>query len=161
MRNYPQLTEQRTTRDFIETFGGLNRNIRISDGEFADMENLTSDHYPVLATRSKRGTYLGEESFGVGLGNQIEYPVGLIAKDGLCLVTVTEISGLYKLKIRIGEYVHEFEQFTPYDASVKRNVVSMGAYIVIFPDKVYINTADTSDKGSFEREWKNLSKLVM
>lgn len=36
------------------TFGGLNHNIGASDGQLWDMENMTGDYYPVLASR-KRG----------------------------------------------------------------------------------------------------------
>jgi len=35
---------------------------------------------------------------------------------------------------------------------VKRTIVSMGAYLVIFPDKRFINTVDFSDKGNLEVE---------
>ena len=38
----PILPELSVSRDFIETFGGYNHNLRISDGEFYDMKNLTS-----------------------------------------------------------------------------------------------------------------------
>lgn len=150
----PALQEIPTSRDFIDNFGGYNHNVRIGENEFYDMKNLTSSHYPVLATRNKRGTYLPTSSFAEGLFQQREFPVGFINKDGLCVVTVSEIGTNYQLKIRIGEKVYTFPQLTNYDSSHKRNVVSMGAYIVIFPDNVYINTADTSDKGSLECEWQ-------
>jgi hypothetical protein len=36
------------------------------------------------------------------------------------------------------------------DINTERTFVSMGAKLIIFPDKVYINTADLSDYGSLE-----------
>ena len=70
---FPMLNGESSTRDFIEAFGGYNHNLRIGDGEFYDMQNLTSTHYPVLSPRSKRGTYV--EAFD---------PQCMIAKDALC-----------------------------------------------------------------------------
>ena len=160
----PALKEIPTSRDFIDNFGGYNHNVRIGENEFYDMKNLTSSHYPVLATRNKRGTYLPTSSFAEGLFQQREFPVGFINKDGLCVVTVSEIGTNYQLKIRIGEKVYAFPQLTNYDSSHKRNVVSMGAYIVIFPDNVYINTAtindDEPEMGCFESSLTNTSTIT-
>lgn len=35
-------------------FGGLNHNLGAGDGELWDMRNLTSDYYPLLASRGRR-----------------------------------------------------------------------------------------------------------
>ena len=64
-----------SSREMLSAFGGYNANCRIGDGEFAAMENLCSDHYPLLASRRKRGVYAQP-------GN----PQGLIARDSLCWV---------------------------------------------------------------------------
>jgi hypothetical protein len=53
---YPKLTEIPTTREMIDVFKGYNHNLRIGSGEFYDMKNLTSDHYPVLSPRPQRST---------------------------------------------------------------------------------------------------------
>ena len=79
----PILKEQYTTRDNIEVFGGYNHNLRIGEGEFYDMKNLTSSYYPLLATRQPRGTW--------GDYSRIGYiPVGMIDKDGLCTVEIDD-----------------------------------------------------------------------
>ena len=52
----PSLNEIDTNRDMVELFKGYNHNLRINDGEFYDMKNLTSDHYPTLSPRGKRGS---------------------------------------------------------------------------------------------------------
>lgn len=49
------LNAQNPTTEFVDTFGGYNHNLRISDAEFYDMKNMTGKHYPMLATRDKRG----------------------------------------------------------------------------------------------------------
>ena len=54
---YPYLEEMKTSRKIIDQFHGYNHNLKISDGEFYDMENMTSASYPVLSPRQKRGVY--------------------------------------------------------------------------------------------------------
>lgn len=160
MRTYPTLTEQPTSRDFIEAFGGYNHNIRIGENEFYDMKNLTSTNYPVLSTREKRGTYydtdyftLTEEERKNGWG--IERLVGLIEKDGLCVVTVRSrsvnsaggnITTEYYLRIKRDDEVL-LSTKTSRSLSEKRKVVTMGAYIVVFPDGKYVNTINKNDNG--------------
>ena len=51
---YPQLKVQAATRKTVDVFRGYNHNLRIGEGEFFDMQNLTSDHYPVLSPRKNR-----------------------------------------------------------------------------------------------------------
>ena len=46
---YPTLYSKESSRQMVDTFKGYNHNLRISDGEFFDMKNLTADHYPVLS----------------------------------------------------------------------------------------------------------------
>ena len=128
---YPMLRELDTARQMTDVFRGYNHNLRIRDGEFYDMENLSSDNYPVLAPRAKRGTYAAASN-----------PQGLIAKDALLYVddgTVYyngyAVSGLTLTRDGV------------------KQIVSMGAYAVFFPDKKYLNTADLSDYGSLEAEW--------
>jgi hypothetical protein len=142
MRTYPKLTEQATSRDFIEAFGGYNHNLRIGENEFYDMKNLSSSNYPVLSTREKRGTYNTTE-FKPG-----EVPVALFEKDGLCVVTVTPTNtSVYDLGIRRdGELLMSTNTY--YSDKTTRTIVSMGAYIVIFPDKKYINTAEIGNSGA-------------
>lgn len=50
----PKLRELTRERQMLSAFGGYHRAQRISDGEFFKMENLSSDHYPVLSTRAPR-----------------------------------------------------------------------------------------------------------
>ena len=50
----PKLRELARERQMLPAFRGYHRAQRISDGEFYTMENLSSDHYPVLSTRAPR-----------------------------------------------------------------------------------------------------------
>lgn len=116
----PALTEIQSSRTMVDVFSGYNHNLRINDGEFYNMENLTSSHYPALSPRGKRGTYIS-----------VSNPLGMIAKDALCYVD----GGTF--------YINEYpidglmlEEDTP------KTLVSMGAYVIILPDAKWVNTAN-------------------
>ena len=131
---YPYLSELKTSRQMIDVFRGYNHNLRIGEGEFYDMKNLTSNDYPVLSPRERRGIY---KTPGV--------PQGMIAKDTLCYVDGGDfiIGGE---RIPMGLTVES-------DADgniIPKNLISMGAYVIIMPDKRYINTSDLTDYGSIE-----------
>ncbi len=40
------MNEIAQSRSVVDVFGGYNHNLRISDGEFYDMKNLTPSYYP-------------------------------------------------------------------------------------------------------------------
>ena len=123
---YPTLYTKESSRQMVDIFKGYNHNLRINDGEFFDMKNMTSDYYPVLSPRGKRGVYASPSK-----------PTGMISKDSLCYVDGT--------KFVINEY--------PVDMGLNdepKQLISMGAYVIIMPDKKYINTKDLTDFGSIE-----------
>lgn len=114
-----------------DVFGGLNHNMKINDEEFFDMKNMTSDFFPVLSPRHKRGTYkyatTGEHKVN-----------GIVAKDVFCYVDGTKLYIDNKL-------VRNFDLEDSH-----KTFVNMGAYIIIMPDKKYINTKDLDDRGNIE-----------
>lgn len=127
----PNLTELATHKDTVDIFAGYNHNLRIGDGEFYDMKNLTSSYYPVLSPRGKRGVYLDENNY------KPENPQGMIAKDALCYVD--------------GRYFCMNEHRIDMGLTDSpKTLVSMGAYVIIMPDKKYINTLDLTDFGNIE-----------
>lgn len=127
--NRLMLPEKTREIALTERFGGYNHNLRIGEGEFYDMENLTSSHYPLLAPREKRGIYAEASS-----------PAGLIAKDSLCYVDGSRfVMDGYAMDLGLSE-------------EGPKTLVSMGAYVIIFPDGKYINTADLTDTGSLDAE---------
>lgn len=130
-----------TQRDAIDTFGGYNHNLKINDSEFFDMKNMTSDFFPTLSPRKKRGVYPFPESL-VPVTHKIN---GMISKDALCYVDGTDF------------YIdnHRTEGFTLTDSP--KQLLSMGAYVIVLPDKKYINTLDTTDKGDIEASYTSLS----
>lgn len=128
----PSMTEFGTSQDVSDVFAGYNHNMKIGDGEFYDMQNLTSEYYPILSPRCRRGTYATPSN-----------PQGLIAKDGLCYVDGS--------KFVINNETIDMGLST--DASdCPKTLVSMGAYVVILPDRKYINTANLTDYGNIDAE---------
>lgn len=109
-------------------FGGLNHNLGAGDGELWDMRNLTSDYYPLLATRARRLRYRQMEGT----------PGGLFSWDGLAWVDGT---GFFFEGERKGTVTEG-----------KKTFAALGAYIVILPDKAYYNTL-TGEFGSLEATW--------
>ena len=55
---YPELTAPAQEQLVTDTFAGYNHNLRIGDGEFYEMENLTSSYYPLLSQRERRATVM-------------------------------------------------------------------------------------------------------
>lgn len=124
---FPKLNVRPQSREFIQEFGGLDRRARISENCFAEMQNLTGDQYPALSPRKKRGI----------IGTDKKYNAILAAGEHLAYVEGNTLHwGDVEMELVEGE-------------DVKRQLVMMGAYIVVFPDAMYLNTADTSDWGSF------------
>ena len=113
---YPTLNVKQKSRQMSDAFLGYNHNLRISDNEFYDMKNMTSDYYPVLAPRKTRGVYKDGVS-----------ATGLIAKDSLCYVDGTAfVIGDERIEMGLSDST--------------KDLISMGAYVIIMPDRKYINT---------------------
>ena len=132
---FPKLKVPKTSRQTVDVFRGYNRNLRISEGEFFDMKNLTSDSYPVLSPRGKRGVYASPAK-----------PTGLIAKDGLCYTDGRD-------------FVINDHHIDMGLSDEPKQLVSMGAYVIILPDKKYINTENHNDKGDIEASFTTNGKV--
>lgn len=122
---YKLLKTQKESREMIQEFRGYNHNLRIGSGEMYDDLNLSADRYPVMAPRKPRGLHTS-------------VPVtGMIEKDVLCYTAGTRFYfGNDSVDLELTEG--------------RKQLISMGAYVIILPDKKYINTADTSDNGKIE-----------
>lgn len=133
----PEIFEEDTGRTMTATFAGLNKSLRIGDGELSDMKNLTSDEYPVLSVRKRRGRpqLYADKPVGIvtrAFGSAGEYqPVWI---DGTVL------------HVGEGEEI-ELSHHGYRDDGTDRQLVSMGAYIIVIPDMIYVNTAKISERG--------------
>ena len=123
----------------IDVFKGYNHNLRIGENEFYDMENLTSTYYPVLSPRESRGVY-----------DIVHHPQALIEKGSLCYVDGSDfIVNNYKVEMGLSTNPKDYP----------KQLVSMGAYVIILPDKKYINIADITDFGNIEADFTTQSTV--
>ena len=134
---FPTLTEQGQSREMISAFAGYDHNASIAANAFYDMKNMSSDGYPLLQSRKRRG-----------MVRQLEKPQGILTKDamawadgGKLYYNGAEITGLTL-------------------ADGEKQMVSMGAYLLIWPDKKYLNTKDLTDFGSMEASYESAGTVT-
>lgn len=113
----PEIRSKQTQIQMIDSFGGYNHNLQIGDQEFYEMENMTSDYLPVMGNRPKRV-----------IVDTLVNPMGMIGHDKIYYIDDDEL--YYN-----GSKILDLDTLT-----VERTMLMMGAYLVIFPDKVMYNT---------------------
>lgn len=138
----PKLRTTQASRSTVDVFGGYNHNNRISDGEWWDMKNMSSALYPLASPRPQRGTKV-EANINIQ---------GIVVNGGLCYLDGSDFV------LPNGDY-RDLELL-----SGKKTLVTMGAYVIILPDKKWINVAkcmeegdhNTSEEyGDIEATWKS------
>ena len=141
MKKMQQLQPGVQSINMTSAFRGYNHNEIISDGEMYDMQNLSGDRYPMLTLRAKRGI----SSYDVS--GETPVPLtGIHGRDQLVYVRGQKV--YYDFAEIVGLQVSDAEGLCP------KKIVSMGAYVCIWPDRVYFNTANLSDYGSMNRTWQ-------
>ena len=137
---YPRLQNVSRYRNMTTVFGGYNHQISCQEGQFYDMKNMTSAHFPVLSPRNNRG-----------IVRSFVNPQGILDKEDLWWV---DDKVLYRNGV-----AQTLEGITLTDG--QKVLAKMGAYIIIMPDKVWCKTND--DDSSLEcgyMENKNDVKVV-
>lgn len=132
----PRYSDVTRSREMVSVFGGYNHNLSCADGEFYEMSNMTSKYYPVLSPRAKRG-----------ICKVLRNPQGMIEKDGLVWVD----DGVL--------YVDGEEVSGPTITTVgEKTIAKMGAYVVVFPDKVWYNLSDGTS-GTMESRYSTAEEI--
>lgn len=129
----PYMDEIQSSRDMVTAFRGYNHNDVISVNEFYDMQNMTVDFYPAISVRSPR-----KEIRILTKCN------GIFAKGCLYFVDGT---GFYGNDGNNGETVLRGSV-----TDSEKQFASMGAYLLIWPDKVFYNVT-THEFGDLEKSW--------
>ena len=132
MAYLPELQKKKTQQLVTFNFRGINRNAETSDGEFASVLNLSTREYPMLCTRKQRGvvqTLTAPEAIGSRQDAMVVCDGDSVYYDG------TKVTGL---------------TLSTDQSMLPKQLVSFGAYVIIFPDKLYFNTIDRTDCGSME-----------
>lgn len=120
----PQLSEIDRERDMVREFRGLNHNEVISDGQFYDMQNLSSDAYPVLTARKPRTLCKTVTS-----GSRMSAGEHMAWCDGQHF------------------YYNGAQKFA---CGMPDNIVRMGAYFCLFPQGIVYNSHDDTVKNIAE-----------
>ncbi len=137
----PRLNELHTNREIITRFKGYENNRVIDENAFWFTKNTGMGAYPALSPRNKRLFFEVEG----------ECLHGLFSKEGVVYI---KDNSLYYNGMKVTDlYFPDIEK--------ERRFVSMGAKLVIFPDKVYVNTADFSDYGSLEALYKSNEEVTV
>ena len=117
----PQQNAKKTEKTVMTAFKGYCHKEYVPAGMFYDMKNMTADAYPLLSTRKHRG-----------VGNE---------------ANINEIAAVDQLYyIQDNKLVFAGQSLQLPLTGVKRQMVVSGAYLYIFPDKVYINTQEEVKK---------------
>ena len=170
----PVLKAKNTTREFIDVFNGYVHKMKIKDGEFYETKNLTTAKYPLFATRNRRGTkqwttpaaYDATKTYP--LGSYVTYSdkmyrctTAITTAEAWTAAHWTEVTKMFQnLQAIIAKDQLYFVDggilyangvptaLTGLQTTDPTQLVSMGAYICVFPDKKYINTLDLTDYGN-------------
>lgn len=138
---YPVLNELETSKLMTSNFIGLDRRPRTNAGAFSDMENMTGEPFPLISSRKQRG-----------LITTLSSPHAMIAAGKIAYV---DGSTLY--------YDHKatpIRDLSEAEADLPKQLVTMGAYILVFPDGAYYNTVDVSDHGRIDRLWLSKANVT-
>lgn len=127
----PYLNVTPTSRSMIDAFGGYDHRVRSSENSFYEMENLTGDRYPALSPRAKRG--------------KRALPGGV--KRVQAMLSGPKLSYIADNKLYVDD-----EPVLELGPEEPKQMVRMGAYIIVFPDKVYYNTANPFASGATRAE---------
>lgn len=133
---YPKIQANDGGRQMTDTFYGLNRALKIREGEWNEVLNLTSDHFPMLAVRKRRS--LAETINGRVLA--------MLSKEKLAVLIGRTHESPAEIDLRYGENV---VATWPTVSPLPDRMLSFGAYIIIPGLKAWYNTADGTS-GSME-----------
>lgn len=128
MAGLPSMVHADGIQKYRQTqFAGYNHTLGADNGELWDMENLTGELYPLLSPRRRRW-----------IAGHLSKPNGLYTHDGVYWV---DGGGFYAGGVRKGTVT-----------DCRKTFASLGAYIVILPDRAYYNRL-TGEFGSLEAQW--------
>lgn len=136
MRRLAFVNPVRLQRKQAGVFMGLDTRDVSAENSFTDMKNMCADYYPAISTRRSRGPVI----------QTLAKPHGLFWKNGLAYV---DGDSFYFDGQKIGMVQDNDKQ-----------MVGMGAYIIIFPDKYCFNTHDKSWK-AMEASWQQSSSATI
>ena len=131
---FPRVEDNQNNRSMIDTWYGYDHRYRIDSGYLYDMENLTTDNFPLLTPRKKRPVLIDTEYANIQ---------GMIYSDGEVYYLIEGVLHYGSKEIDLSEYNWGDENQT---------IIRMGAYLVFFPSGVYVNLFKEKDRGTIDVE---------
>ncbi len=125
-------------QQMLTQFGGYDRRPEAAEGTWYDQTNMGTWSFPALSTRRHRLTV----TYGQNEA-QLKATAGLTGKDHLITVNGTDVI-VNGYTVDMTGYISTAADTCP------KQLVSMGAYLLIWPDKAYLNTQNLADKGSMD-----------
>lgn len=141
---YPSIEESGNTRNMIDTFLGYNHNYKASAGEFFDMENLSSDNYPLLSPRKVRTNITNLPDDGTEKNFR-----GILQVGDTVYALFNEY--LWNLSTDIQT---DLSEIMGDDTESEQTLLVMGSYLLFFPLMAYVNLNDLEDMGMMEAEFR-------
>lgn len=129
----PSINVIESERTLTESFTGLDLRPRTAAGAFSDMRNMSGDPYPLISSRKRRG-----------LVRTLEKPRGMLAMG-----KIAYIDGATLYYDGVATPINNLSDVTP------KRMVAMGAYLIVFPDGAYYNTANAQDYGNMNRLYES------
>lgn len=120
-------SDKSKSKKYVVSFQGLNMGEGYAEGEFSTCENLSSVLAPCITQR-----------FGRTVEAEFSAPTAIHAKGGLVVIDGTNV--VYK-----GEIVGQVD-------NRRKQLATIGNYVIIFPDKVYLNV-ESGEFGSMEETY--------
>lgn len=145
----PYLNQTGQSVQTLDCFSGLNQGPVPGDTEFSVLKNMTSEHYPALAVRGRRKwektvSRIAED--GTEVHKDILGFLGMQESAALVLREESETGSFGRLYYGEEGFYGEVASLS----DTEKQMVRMGAFVCIFPDKFYFNTTNLEEKGSME-----------
>lgn len=138
---YPRLNEQDRTRSLTDVWRGYDHARRAADGTWYDEQNISSALFPIMTTRAGRAIFKANAGTVTKPDHDMTDVTGMtFTDDGISdgAIIYTRGKKLYYQYVRNGEPGNTFWWDLDLNEK-KKQIIVMGSYIVIFPDKKYAN----------------------
>lgn len=136
----PKLEDISSNQESVTAFSGYNHNYHINNYEFYDMKNMSGRNYPALSPRVARGLSY-EIGDTLGLSSAGDYLYWARKEKSYPnpndTDNYTEYGALYRNELVSSSW----KLVTDKLSTAPKTFVNMGAYLLIWPDKVAYNTA--------------------
>ena len=131
MFKYQQSTAKNI--QIVDSFEGLNSRFRISENEFSDIFNMTSDDYPVLSTRKKRAVLKYRYS-------DIDKVLSALPAETVSILFIDDVPAILTSD---GDFFYKEKHIKV--SKNNRKMLRIGNQVYIYPEGVLISLPKSDD----------------